>query len=317
VRAGVDVRKLAEEFLCTLAVQGYSKNTITTYKQYIDGYVTHLSGEGKDLSEVDRKAKEYVDYSCLLRWMQAIRLTGVKEASTQGHKSAVSSWYKWLMRIGKIDRNPLEMLPAIKVPETDPKPLPEEEMIDMLEFSRTMEWERGNRERNHAIFETLYATGLRASELCHLDIQDVMMNDARPHVIIRQGKGKRDGVGRLTPQAVAALKAYLPVRNRLARRWEKPSDWAPLFLSYTAGRLDRVRIWNIVAEVGKKALNKHVHPHQFRHSFCTDLLNAGADLESIRKLARHKRLETTQKYLAVSTAHLDEAYDKHPRNRPT
>lgn len=310
---GVDVRKLADEFLSTLAVQGYSLNTIGSYRLYIEGFVGHLGKEGKDIFQPDRKAPDFVDYACLLRWMQAIRLRGVQESSLQGNKSAVSSWYKWLIRIGRVERNPIDMMPAIKVPETDPKPLPVSDMLKLLEGARSMEWERGHRERNLAIFETLYASGLRASELCNLNLPDLALDDDRPYLTVRMGKGKRDGLGRLTPAAVAAIKAYLPIRGRLARRWEKPMEWAPLFLSYRAERMDRSRIWAVVNEAGKKILGREIHPHQFRHSFCTDLLNRGANLESIRKLARHKRLETTQKYLDVSLERLDEDYGKHPR----
>lgn len=309
----VEVRRLADDFIAVLTVQGYSPKTLLYYKRYVDFFLDHVGVEAKDVFESDRKAPTFIDYACLLRWMQKIRLNGVKEGTIQQNKSALNSWYKWLIRIGKVERNPAEMLPAIKVPETDPKPLPVGDTERILDGIERMAWR--HQERNRAILELFYASGLRLNELRHLDVSDMVLDDARPYCIVRQGKGKKDGIGMLTPPAVEALKAWLVKRARLARKFEKPSDWAPLFLSRTGARLGEWRIWNLVVEIGTKILGRRIHPHQFRHSFCTDLLNRGADLESIRKLARHKKLTTTQKYLSVSTEHLGEAYDKHPRNR--
>ncbi len=309
-----EVRKLTEEFLGALAVQGYSPNTLRNYQRFLKTFTERVNIENKNPFCPDRKDPTFVDHAFLLRWLQAIRMTGVKECVLQSNKSAISSWYEWLIRVGKVERNPVDMLAPIKVPETDPKPLSVADTQLVLEGIGQMTWR--DPERNHAILELFYASGLRLNELRHLDIDDLRINDPRPHVIVRQGKGKRDGIGMLTPPAVQALKAYLPKRARLVRKWEKGQDWKPLFLSRTGDRLCEWRIWNMVVQIGLKVLGRRIHPHQFRHSFCTDLLNSGADLESIRKLARHKKLTTTQKYLNVSTEHLMEAYEKHPRMRP-
>lgn len=246
--------------------------------------------------------------------MQAVRLTGVKEVTLQGNKSAISTWYKWLIRIGRVDRNPIEMLPALKFQEPNPRPLAVSDTEKVLAGIEQMNWLHS--ERNRAIIELFYASGIRLNELRMLDVNDLNLDDQRPHVVIRFGKNKTEGIGMLTPPAVEALKAWLPKRSRLIRKWEKGQDWQPLFISRTGDRLCEWRIWNLVVQIGSKVLGKRIHPHQFRHSFCTDLLNRGADLESIRKLARHKKLTTTQKYLAVSTEHLMDAYSKHPGFKP-
>lgn len=300
--------------MAVLTVQGYSSKTLLYYKRYLDHFLAHLDTESKDIFCLDRKAADFVDYSCLLRWMQGLRLTKVKEGTIQQHKSALNTWYKWLIRIGKVERNPIETLPAIKVPEVDPSPLAINDTEKVLQGLDAMTWRHG--ERNRAILELFYASGLRLNELRHLDMIDLMIDDPRPHVKVRQGKGKKDGIGMLTPPAVEAIKAWLPKRAKILRKFEKGKDWAPLFVSRTGDRLCEWRIWDLVVEVGKKILGKRIHPHQFRHSFCTDLLNRGADLESIRKLARHAKLTTTQKYLSVSTEHLMEAYSRHPGMKP-
>lgn len=305
---------MASDFIATLEVQGYSAKTLEYYGRYLTGFVEHVEAEGKDIFEKDRTSPACVDYGCLLRLLQKLRLTGIKEATLRANKSALSTWYKWLIRLGKVDRNPIEMLPAIKCEEVDPKPLPVEDTLKILDGFRVMKWK--HQERNRAILEMFYASGVRLNELHHVDVTDLVLNDARPHVIIRYGKGKKQGVGRLTPPAVQAIREYMPKRAAMLRKWEKPSNWEPLFLSHIgANRLCADQIYTIVVETGEKILGRPIHPHQFRHSFCTDLLNNGADLESIRKLARHEQLTTTQKYLNVSTAHLDEAYSKLPRNK--
>jgi len=295
-----------------LRVQGYSSSTLENYSLAIGRFLEHLDVEGRTPFERRRGAQTSVDHGCLLRFLQKIRGLGVKETTLQGHKSAISSWYEWLIRCGHVDRNPIDMLAPIKTQEVNPDPLPVEDTLKILAEVRLMNWR--NLERNRAVLELFYASGIRLNELRMLDASDMVLNDRRPHCVIRYGKGKQQGIGRLTPEAVDAVKAWLPKRSGILRKWEKPAEPA-LFVSRIGDRLGEWRIWNMVVEVGQKILGRRIHPHQFRHSFCTDLLNNGADLESIRKLARHKNLNTTQKYLAVSTAHLDEAYAKLPRRR--
>jgi len=204
------------------------------------------------------------------------------------------------------------MLAPIKIPKTLPKPMPTKDTEKILDGTDKVDWI--HKARNRAIFEVLYASGIRNSELNALDITDVFLDIETPYIMVRQGKGKKDGIGMLTPSAVEALRAYLPIREQMIRKWEKPRNWPPLFLSRSGKRMERSAICKLTHKAGEKILGRHVHPHQFRHSFCTDLLNRGADLMSIKELARHEQLTTTQKYLAVSTERLREQYAKHPRN---
>lgn len=295
---------LVEEYTGALLVQGYNPINVAAHKRYLERFVEHVCGEWKNLLSID--------HACLLRWMQKIRLTGVKEYSLQANKTAASGFYKWLIRLGKAERNPIEMLAPIRLPEQLPKPLPVEDTLKILERAKTKtDWPFP--ERNRAMLEVLYASGIRRTEIRMLDVTDLHIDGDTPYLMIRQGKGKRDGLGMLTPSAVEALKIYLPTREKLARRMERPKAWPPLFLSRSAKRLDHWTVGHVVDVIGLEVLGRHIHPHQFRHSFCTDLLNRGANLMAIKELARHKQLTTTQKYLAVSTALLKEGYSKHPR----
>lgn len=165
------------------------------------------------------------------------------------------------------------------------------------------------------MLEVFYASGIRNMELRHLDLEDLRLDEPEPFILVRQGKGGQDGIGMLTPPAVDAIRAYLPIREKMARRWELPPRNQPLFLSRSGKRMDPQSVWGIIGKIGEQVLGRHITPHQFRHSFCTDLMNRGADLMSIKELARHKQLTTTQKYLAVSTERLKEQYAKHPRSK--
>lgn len=304
---------MAADFIATLRVQGYAATTLVYYERNLGLFVDHILSEGKDVFATERNGPAAVDYACLLRWLQKLRLTNIKEVTLQGHKSVASSWYTWLVRVGKVDRNPIEMLPALKIQEVDPCPLPPADTEKILAGIRQMNWL--HKERNRAILELFYASGVRLNELRHLDLSDLMMHAEDPHVIIRHGKHKRQGIGLLNEYAVEAIQAWLPKRAAILRRWEKPADWKPLFVSRTGDRLGRWRIWNMVVQIGSKILGRRIHPHQFRHSFATDLLNRGADLKAIQHLLRHKKLATVERYLNVSTAHIRKAYTLHPRRK--
>lgn len=310
----VELRKLVEEYCGALLVQGYNADNVASHGRYISRFITHVDTEGRDIFCVERNTPKSVDHGCLLRWMQAIRLTGVKEYSLQANKTAASGFYKWLIRIGKAERNPIEMLAAIKLPEYLPKPLAVKDTEKILASVSSAKW--AYPERNQAMLEVLYASGIRRRELINLDLTDLAMDDDPPHFLIRQGKGKRDGIGMLTPSAIEALRKWLPERAKMMRRWERPADYAPLFLTRSGKRMDYFSVGLIVESVAKGAIGKRVTPHQFRHSFCTDLLNNGANLMSIKELARHKNLTTTQRYLSVSRELLKKNYAKHPGNKP-
>jgi len=243
--------------------------------------------------------------------MQAIRLKGVGETSLQGNKSAVSSWYEWLVRIGRVDRNPIKMLAPIKLKKTIPKPIPEEETASLL--SKAGEVESKETLRNVAIMELLYSTGLRRAELCALDLSDLKLESETPHILVRLAKGNREAIALVTEKAKAAIKAYLPWRDRVCRRTERPMTFQALFVTKKGARMTGGDVYRMVRKLAEKLLGHKVTPHQFRHSFGTDLLNHGVDLMSIKELMRHATLSSTEKYLAVSKERLKAQFMRHPR----
>jgi len=178
--------------------------------------------------------------------------------------------------------------------------------------------------RDRAILELLYASGLRVSELVHLDLSDIDFSDSLIRIL---GKGRKERIVPFGRKASEALQDYLLVRTDLAakrRGAEKASRRAgralpavAVFLNARGGRLTTRSIGHIVDRyVGTMAHRLKVHPHTLRHTFATHMLDAGADLRSIQELLGHESLSTTQKYTHVTTEQLMRVYRAcHPRAR--
>jgi integrase/recombinase XerD len=156
--------------------------------------------------------------------------------------------------------------------------------------------------RDQAIFLVMYASGLRASELCGLNTSDVSDDQVRV-----RGKGNKERVIPIAASAVAAVDHYLA-------KFRTEGD-GPLFLSSQGRRMDRVALWERVKFYAKKAgISKPISPHTLRHSFATHLLENGADLRVIQEMLGHANIATTDRYTHVSRKHLHEAFEKfHPK----
>ena len=169
--------------------------------------------------------------------------------------------------------------------------------------------------RDRAILEVLYGTGCRISELCGLSIGDVDLHDAMARVV---GKGDKQRLVPLGRMAVKALTEWLsPVgREQLVpAQWKKRDDATSVFLNQRGGRLSRQGAWGVVRHYATEAgLEDRVHPHVFRHSCATHMLDHGADIRTVQELLGHASLTTTQIYTKVSVDRLRSAYDlAHPR----
>jgi integrase/recombinase XerC len=167
------------------------------------------------------------------------------------------------------------------------------------------ESERPHPARDLAIFEMLYGCGMRVSELCGINMQDVDFADG--WVIVR-GKGRKERQVPFGSKASEALSAYLPERSP-----KRGVD--ALFLNHRGRRLSvRGARWIVKFYAERVLGDDSIHPHTFRHAYATHLLSAGADLRAIQELLGHARLSTTQRYTQVELADLMRVYDKcHPK----
>jgi integrase/recombinase XerC len=219
--------------------------------------------------------------------------------------AAVRTWMRWLHKRGHLAKNPASELSTPKVRRPMPTFLSVDAAAEVMDAPK--DDPPGRRDR--ALLELLYGSGLRVSEAAALDLGDVELGAARVRVV---GKGNKERVVPLGGKCIAALRAYLAVRDEL--RGAEPVDPRALFLSPRGRRLGVRAIQEKVRAYGALGAGRaDLHPHALRHTFATHLLDGGADLRAIQELLGHSSLSTTQRYTHVSTDHLLKAYDSaHP-----
>lgn len=279
------------KFLSYLEIEkNYSEHTILNYKIDLEEFFDFLKG----ISFKD------IDYPVLRRYVAHIRARNLKPRSVARKLSCLRSFFKYLHREGIVDKNPAKLLMTPKLDKKLPNFLSEEETLTLIESTDT---DKSSELRDRAIFETLYSTGIRVSELVGLNEHSV---DSIGNVIRVMGKGRKERIVPIGEKAIEALMAYAQVRSKKS---------GALFLNKTGGRLTTRSIRNIINKYIQRAgLHKKVSPHAIRHSFATHLLNRGADLRSVQELLGHMNLSTTQIYTHLTTEKLKSVYDQaHPR----
>jgi integrase/recombinase XerC len=236
-------------------------------------------------------------------------------ASVARKIASVRALLRFLERRSEVDKNVAMELALPKVR----RPLPTFLNVDAAaEVVTTPDESSAEGLRDRALLETLYGSGLRVSELCGLDLDDVEMGrDGSVRVL---GKGSKERVVPLGSAGVAAVRAYLERRDELRDPRTAALDPRALFLSKRGVRLGVRRVQQLVHRYGALGAGRaDLHPHALRHTCATHLLDGGADLRAIQKMLGHASLSTTQRYTHVSIDHLMKVYDAaHPlaRRRP-
>jgi integrase/recombinase XerC len=237
---------------------------------------------------------------------------GIAPRSIQRRLSAVRSFYEYLMREGLAKNNPALEVRAPKTKKRLPATLDADQMARLLDFRA----DDSLSTRDKAMMELFYSSGLRLSELVGLDTAAVDLQDRTVRVL---GKGAKTRIVPIGRHAVEALKRWLTERAALIRN--KPgaasAHAGPMFVG-KAGRPLSVRA--VQLRVGtwarRQGLSMHVHPHMFRHSFATHLLESSGDLRGVQELLGHADISTTQVYTHLDFQHLASVYDAaHPRAR--
>ena len=278
-------------FLNKLSVEkNYSEHTLLNYRLDLEEFFKFFGSD-------DVKA---VDYPALRRFLAELRLKERKPRSVARKLSALRSFFKYLQREGIVDKNPAALVQTPKLDKSLPHFLTEQDAVRLMEAP---EDDRLSNLRDKAIFETLYSSGIRVSELVGLSRQDV---DLIGNIIKVFGKGKKERIVPIGNKACAALQAYLDARAAKSEA---------IFLNRSGGRLTARSVRNIINKhITKEAFTQKVHPHMLRHSFATHLLDHGADLRSVQELLGHVNLSTTQIYTHLTTDRLKSVYAKaHPR----
>jgi len=286
---------LVADFLDHLARErGCSPETVRAYRvdlaQFCDYWQDRLSG--KPLPQLDHD--DVRDFLGLL-------LRGGYERRTAARKlSSVKTFFRYLVRSGRLARNPARNVKGPRVEQRLPGFLSQFQVRQALEGPA----ETGPELRDRAILETLYGSGLRAAELVGLNMRDV---DFAGETVRVRGKGGKERIVPLGRAERAAIERYLAAR---------PNRTAPaLFLNARGGRLTTRSVQNIVRRtLSRVAGVTATNPHALRHAFATHLLERGADLKAVQELLGHASLSTTQVYTHLSVERLRKAYSKaHPR----
>lgn len=240
------------------------------------------------------------------RYLADLQERGYSRRTIARKLAALRSFYNYLCREEIVTINPFKIAATPKQEKRLPKFMYEAEMADLLDYDFPDD-PYGMRDR--AIFETLYATGIRVSELVGLKITDYDFDLGYLRVY---GKGAKERVVPIGQKAIAAIKRYLQ-KGRL--QFQPESGERALFLNRDGKRLGARSVRRIVDKyVQEVSLTQKISPHVFRHSFATHLLNAGADLRVVQELLGHVNISTTQIYTHVTKERLKEVYLKaHPR----
>ncbi len=251
-----------------------------------------------------------VDTLAVRSYLAHLHRDGLANRSLARHLSTLRSFFRWACREGHLEKNPARGLPSPRVPKTLPRAmtLPDTERLLSADEDETFV-----PERERALFELLYATGLRVSEVAGLDLEDV---DFAARLVRVTGKGNRERIVPFGDAAAEALREYLPSRDALRHGGSAGRPRAePLFVNARGGRLTPRSMARLLKRRLRAAgLPEEISPHALRHTFATHLLQAGADLRAIQELLGHASLSTTQKYTHLDAARLAEVYrNAHPK----
>jgi integrase/recombinase XerD len=294
----------AEEFLSYLAVErGRAPASISAYRRDLAAYEQFLAERGVALPQADASLIEAY-----------VALLGVsrRPSSTARALAAVRGLHRFCVDERGATLDPTEGVATPRIPQAIPKALLEEQ-VELLLSAVIGNDPRALRDR--AILETLYATGMRISELAGLSLGDL---DMAKGLAVAYGKGSKERlvpVGRL---ALEALAAWLGPNGRplLAPvRWARRGDAEAVFISTRGRRMSRQTVWQVVRKAAVKVhLEDRVSPHVLRHSCATHLLEHGADIRVVQELLGHATITTTQVYTRVSPELLRRVYEQaHPR----
>jgi len=289
------------EYLEALQTErGASPNTLSAYRRDLSGFLGFLRRRG---TTIEPASADHV-----ARYLLTLRQAGLGPRSIARHLSAVRGLYRFLVREGRLGRDPTEHLEGPRPPRRLPRTLSPKEAAALVE-SPALDDRAGLRDR--ALLELLYATGMRASECLALRIED--LNLAAGYVI-PTGKGDRQRLVPVGAQALHWVRVYLKTaRPSLVKR----ADPGTLFVNRAGRRLSRQGLWGIIKKAARRAgVRTAVSPHTLRHSFASHLLERGADLRSIQAMLGHADISTTQIYTRLPSSAVREMYRRfHPRAR--
>jgi integrase/recombinase XerD len=291
-------QRLLPDYLATLVVErGLSANSVDAYRRDLESFGRWLAARGLDTPGCER--------AHLRRYVTDLRGRGLAARSAARALAALRGLFRYMLERGIVTQDPTLELESPKLMRALPYFLSTEE-VDALLAAPDVEKPLGVRDR--AMLETLYATGVRVSELVSLTVGQLRLD---PGFVRVWGKGDKERIVPVGSQAREWLARYLEnVRPALDTRRDEH-----VFLTVRGRGMTRQSFWHLVKRHGRKAgITTHLSPHVMRHSFATHLLERGADLRAVQAMLGHADISTTEIYTHITRERLRQLYDsKHPR----
>lgn len=300
MKSGERTNKILARYKQYLKLEkSFSDNTVSAYLMDLDKLLAFLTLEEVDVLDVTSEHLE--------AFSAGLHDIGIHARSQARILSGIRSFYRFLVLEDYLEADPAELLESPRTGFHLPEVLTVEE-IDNLIDSIDRSTKEG--QRNRAILETLYSCGLRVSELCHLKLSDLYLEEGFIKV---EGKGSKQRLIPISPRAVKELTYYFADRHLMPA---KPGFEDFVFLTRIGKNISRIMVFRIIKELAERiGLKKKISPHTFRHSFATHLLEGGANLRAIQCMLGHESIGTTEIYTHIDRNLLrSEIIEHHPRN---
>ncbi len=281
--------QLISEYLNWLEIErGLSKNTLEAYKNDLIGFFDYFQNV-ENLDEIKRN--NFSEYTMFLA------SNNISSSSITRKLASIKGFFKYISANREIKSNPALSITSPKIPKRLPKVISLDEIKTILKNNMTI--------KEKAVFELLYATGLRVSELVNLEIKNI---DLKNNLIKTTGKGSKERFVPVGKKAKAALNEYLKQRELILKTgFGSNHKENSIFINDNGKKITRQWVYNFIKKQGE-LIHKHISPHTIRHSFATHLLENGADLRAVQELLGHSSVVTTQLYTHISKKRLKEIY---------
>jgi integrase/recombinase XerD len=295
------MKAFIKEYLALLKLErSLSDNTVNSYANDLRSFSQFIEDAGvKDPSEIS--SRNISGFFGLLSDL------GLSVRSAARYYSSLKGFFNYLIRNEYIKKNPIERVPPPKLEKNLPGVLDFSD-IEKILASPDVSTKLGLRDK--ALLEVLYACGTRVSELINLKKSDLFFNDELIRVF---GKGSKERLVPIGSSAMEWTNKYLTGSRPLLEKKSVSHNF--VFLNIRGNKLSRMGIWKIVsAHTKASGIEKEVHPHTFRHSFATHLLEGGADLRAVQEMLGHSDISTTQIYTHIDKDYIKQVHrDFHPR----
>jgi len=290
-----------KEYLSVLKLEkNLSDNTVASYKNDISSFLQFV--ESKKIDDPSAIKQNHI-----ADFFKSLKEIGLTSSSAARYYSSLKGFFTFLFLSQYIAENPIEKVSTPKLAKNFPSVLTVDEVDSVLSKPDTKD-KLGLRDK--AVLELLYACGTRVSELINIKISDLFFED---DVIRVFGKGSKERIIPIGSSAIKWINKYLKESRVLLMKKAKSENY--LFLNNRGTKLSRMGVWKIVDRYVKETgIEKEVHPHTFRHSFATHLLEGGADLRAVQEMLGHADISTTQIYTHIDRDYIKQVHkDFHPR----